>query len=76
MDEVFIRKEDLNKWEAKYFPNKDLISINDLLDVITDLDSDVTYLKEKIEDMEQDIQDNYRRISVSEQVGISDKDFI
>lgn len=74
MTDVYIRKEDLPRWIAKYF-KKDLISIDDLLGCIEDLDSDVENLKSKLEDLENDIEENYRRIPVAEQVGISDKDF-
>ena len=59
MEEVYIKTEDVNKWIGKYFPNKDLISIGDLIGCIEDLDGEVEHLKEKIEDMEQDIEDNY-----------------
>lgn len=52
MEKVFIKKEDLNKWTAKYF-YKDLISIEDMLDVIEQLDEDVEALKEHIEYLEQ-----------------------
>ena len=52
MGNVFIKKEDLSKWVGKYF-NKDLISIDDLLDLIEELDSDVEYLKDQIEEIEQ-----------------------
>lgn len=38
--------------------------------------AEVNHLEEKIEDIEQDIQDNYRPIPVAEQVDISDGDFI
>ena len=76
MDNVYIKTQDVNKWIGKYFPNKDLISIDDLIGCIEDLDSEVERLKEKYEDLEQDLEDNYRPIPVSEQVGISDRDFI
>jgi DNA-binding transcriptional regulator GbsR (MarR family) len=76
MNEVYIKTENLNKWIKQYFENKDIISIDDMLTVIEDLDSEVERLKEKIEDMEQNIEDNYKPIPYSEQVGISDKDFI
>lgn len=38
--------------------------------------AEVNHLEEKIEDIEQDMRDNYRPIPVAEQVGISDRDFI
>lgn len=75
MEEVYIKKDYLNKWVAKYF-NKDLISINDLIGVIEDLDSEVDDLKYKIEQMEQDIEDNYKPISKSEQYDVNECDFI
>lgn len=53
MENVYIKTEDTNKWIAKYFNNKDLISIEDLLDLIEELDSDVEYLKDKIKEMEE-----------------------
>ena len=67
MENVYIRKDELNKWVAKYF-NKDLISVDDLIGVIEDLDGEVDSLKEKIEEMEQDIEENFIRKSVSSQV--------
>lgn len=36
---------------------------------------DIEHLERTIEDLEQDRDENYRHIPVSEQVGISDKDF-
>ena len=68
MDLVFIRKEDLNKWIAKYYPNQDLISVDDLLSVIEDLDSEINGLKEKIEELEnqeEPIRDYYDYYGVS-----------
>jgi len=75
MDNVFIKKEWLNKWVAKYF-DKDLISIEDLIDVIEDLDDEITDCKEKYEDLKRDLEDNYKPISKAEQYEVSDKDFI
>ena len=60
MGNVYIKTEDTNKWIAKYFNNKDLISIEDLLDLIEELDSDVEYLKDKIKEMEE--QEEYDNV--------------
>lgn len=75
MNQVYIKKEDVNKWIGKYFEKQDLISIDDLISVIEDLDSEVERLKEKIEDIEQDIEDNYKPIDKASQYGVSDKWF-
>lgn len=45
-------------------------------DVIEDLIYQYHILEEKYNDLQEDVKDNYKRIDVAEQVGISDKDFI
>ena len=75
MNNVYIKKEDVNKWIGKYFEKQDLISIDDLIGVIEDLDSEVERLKEKIEDIEQDIEDNYKPIDKATQYGVSESWF-
>lgn len=47
MYDVYIKKNQLNSWIAKYF-DKDLISINDLIGVIEDLDSEIEDLHEQL----------------------------
>lgn len=65
------------------FRNKDLVSIEELLDKIGELSSRVEELEDELneakrdyEDLEQDLEDNYKRIPLSEMYGISNKDFI
>lgn len=62
---VDIRKE--NESIRDYFKNKDIVSVDDLLDAIDDLLYERDNLEEKTEDMEQDIKDNYKPISKAEQ---------
>jgi aspartokinase len=50
------------------------VPVVSLLAMIDDLLLELHEREEQIENIKQDIQDNYKRIS--EQVGISDKDFI
>lgn len=66
--EIYIKTSELNKWVAKYFPNQDLITIDNLLSCIEDLDGEVEHLKEQLEDEQENIRENYRRIPVWEQV--------
>ena len=40
-----------------------------------DLVCEINSLEEKIEDMEQDIRDNYKPISKYEEIGMSERDF-
>lgn len=71
---IDIRNE--NSIICDYFKNKDLVSIDELLGAIEDLSLEVERLNEHIEDREKEIADNYRRIPVEEQVGVSERDFI
>lgn len=58
------------------FQDKDVYTWDEILEKIEDLEYEVRELKDKIEEREQDIESNYRRLSIAEQVEISDKDFI
>ena len=50
MEDVYIKREDLNRWVAKYF-YKDFISISDLIDTIEELDDRIEYLESTIDEM-------------------------
>lgn len=75
MDKVYIKVEELNKWVAKYFEGKDIITIDDLLGVIEDLDSELEQEKEKYEELENRLHDNYEPISPYKMYGINERDF-
>lgn len=49
---------------------------DDLIDMLDGMVQEYEHLEEELEDLKQNIEDNYRPIPVSEQVGISDRDFI
>lgn len=75
MDKVLvdIRKETNSLKE--FFNQADTISVEDLINAVDNLIYEKHCLEEEIEDIKQDMQDNYRPIPYSTQVGISDKDF-
>lgn len=53
------------------------VEINDeAIDLIYELIDAYDSLEEELEDLKQDLEENYRPIPVSEQVGISDRDFL
>lgn len=62
MEKLLVDIREESKQIKRIFKNKDLISINDLLSKIEELDDDKEYLEDKIKDMEQDIEDNYKPI--------------
>ena len=50
--------------------------MDDLLDCIDGLKNELKHSKEELDDVIDDRDTNYRRIPISEQVCISDKDFM
>lgn len=69
----------LTDYEIKWFDAENIngyIETDNLISIIEDLIYEIDRLEEKIEDIKQDIRDNYRPIPYAEQVGISDRDFL
>jgi len=69
----------LTDYDIKWFDAENIdgyIDADNVISMIEDLIYEISYLNEKIENMKRDIEDNYRRIPMSEQLGINDKDFI
>lgn len=64
---VFLKDKDINERT---------ISLNELIDLCEEYYFEIERLNEKIEDMEQDIEDNYKPISKKEQYDVSDRMFL
>ena len=75
MNEIYLKTSELNSWIAKHF-DKDLISIEELIGVIEDLDSELEDLQYKYDELERDLHDNYKPIPKNEQYEVYDDDFI
>ena len=72
-DDVYVTAE---------FENEDLVTVEDLLDKISELSSKVEELEEDLieskrvyEDLEEDLEENYRPKTLAELYGISARDF-
>lgn len=76
MDNVYVDLRNENRWIREIFNNKDLVTIGEMLTKIEDLNEELEDTQEKFEDFKRDVEDNYRRLEVSEQLDISDRDFI
>lgn len=57
MNEVYIDIRKENEWIRKYF-NTDFVSIDNLLSIIEDLDTEIGMLKEKLNESKEEY-DNY-----------------
>lgn len=60
MNDVYIKKDTLNEWIARNLPNKDLISIEDLLATIEDMDSTIEDLQDKLNEKVNDYPEEER----------------
>lgn len=72
ISDIQIQLDDV--WKEKL--KQKTMSWNDLLEIIEEKEVDILELKEEMSRLRQDIEDNYKPISISEQVGISNRDFI
>ena len=61
MDEVYIRTEDLPRWLVKiHFKDKDLITIDDLIEKLEDTTDELDLLKEKFDEFKEEVEENYK----------------
>ena len=58
------------------FKDKDIYSWEEIIGKIEEMESTIHELEEKIEIIEQDKEENFKRIEVSNQVCVRDSDFI
>lgn len=74
--ELKIFKEIEEETNTSYEIENNLLPLENVMGIVEDLLSEINSLNEKLEDLENDIRENYRPIPVAEQYGISDEDFI
>ena len=59
---MYFKTKLLNSWVIdKYFKEKDLISIEEIICKLEELDADCEHIKEQFEDFKQDVEDNFKR---------------
>ena len=66
----------MKEYNLKSFKEKDVYSWEEILDIIQDLESEKFRLEEELEDLKQDMEENYKRIPANEQYEVFDDDFI
>lgn len=66
----------MKDYDLKSFKEKDVYTWKEVLDIIQDLESEKFRLEEELEDLKQDVEENYKRIPVEEQYEVYDDDFI
>lgn len=76
MENVYVDIRNECDFIKDMFENKDIVSIEEIFRKLEDLVDEKTDLEIKFEDFKRDVEDNYKRISIEEQLDITDKDFI
>jgi len=66
----------MKEYNLKSFKEKDVYSWDEILDIIQDLESEKFRLEEELEDLKQDMEENYKKIPANEQYEVFDDDFI
>lgn len=66
----------MKNYNLKSFKEKDVYTWEEILDIIQDLESEKFRLEEELEDLKQDMEENYKKISINEQYEIYDHDFV
>lgn len=75
LKDILLNCDGYNFVDDKAYADRTL-TLEELLDLTENLYMEVERLMEKIEDIEQDIEDNYRKIPLDEQYGLNNNDFI
>ena len=73
---VYVDLRNENRWIREIFNNASMVNIETVLTKIEDLLDELEDVKEEYEDFKRDVEDNYKRVELSEQLDISDRDFI
>lgn len=55
-------------YNLEYFKEKDIYTWEEIISIMEDMECDIHILKEELEDLKRDVEDNYRRLSIEEQI--------
>ena len=66
----------MKEYNLKSFKEKDVYTWDEILDIIQNLESEKFRLEEELEDLKQDMEENYKKIPANEQYEVFDDDFI
>lgn len=75
MDIDYSLKKDIEKIVNYEMEPSEMAEV-DVISLVENLVDQYHILEKEFEDYKKDIEDNYKPISIAEQVGISDRDFI
>lgn len=76
MENIYVDLRTQNRWIQEAFEDQDFVSVEDLIGKIEDLLEEKEEIRLDYEQFKSDVQDNYIRVPLAEQVDISDRNFI
>lgn len=63
----------MKEYNLESFQDKDVYTWDEIISRIEDLEAELHTEREKREDLERDMEDNYRKVSIEEQIDYSDR---
>lgn len=63
----------MKEYNLESFQDKDVYTWDEIISRIEDLEAELHTEREKREDLERDMEDNYRKVTVEEQIDYSDR---
>lgn len=63
----------MKEYNLESFQDKDIYTWDEIISRIEDLEAELHTEREKREDLERDMEDNYRKVSIEEQIDYSDR---
>ena len=69
-------KVSMKDYNLNSFKEKDLYTFDEIISKIEELESELYTKNEELENLQQDVEENYERIPVGKQVDINDKEFL
>lgn len=74
MENIYININELSRWLAeKYFKDKDLISLEDLISEFENVSDELGCLQDDFENFKQEVKDNYKFIEQKDQIGYDEQ---
>ena len=61
---------------TELYKDKETVSLDEILNLLEYLQMDNIHLREELDDVKRDLEENYKPIPLEEQYGISVRDFI
>ena len=75
MDEIYVKAKDLDEDILDRLPNQDLYTLDEIIGAFEELAYEYKKLEEKMDDFEEEVRTDYRRIPDSTLYGVPESDY-